>query len=202
VERLGVEQAAEAALEIASRNTQAIFLSLDIDVVDPANAPGTGTPEPGGLSSREMLRFISIVAREAPLCGMEVVEVSPRAVSSAVGWSQPHGGAALWAGGRQAAGGNAYLPPPTRPSTRLPGGRSQPAASTSPAYRTSGTRPRTTCAAAQHRQIPVVPRFGYLSGREDLVVWFPGRAWRVAVASQRIMRARARRLLAGRGRWG
>jgi hypothetical protein len=41
------------------------------------NAPGTGTPEPGGLSSREMLRFISIVAKEAPLCGMEVVEVSP-----------------------------------------------------------------------------------------------------------------------------
>jgi arginase family enzyme len=49
----------------------------DMDVVDPGNAPGTGTPEPGGLSSREMLRFISIVARETPLCGMEVVEVSP-----------------------------------------------------------------------------------------------------------------------------
>jgi arginase family enzyme len=46
------------------------------------DAPGTGTPEPGGLSSREMLRFISIVAREAPLCGMEVVEVAadPRGV--------------------------------------------------------------------------------------------------------------------------
>jgi agmatinase len=77
VERLGIERAAEAALEIASRNTEAIFLSLDIDVVDPGNAPGTGTPEPGGLSSREMLRFISIMAKEAPLCGMEVVEVSP-----------------------------------------------------------------------------------------------------------------------------
>ena len=48
-------------------------LSLDIDVVDPRHRH----PEPGGLSSREMLRFISIVAREAPLCGMEVVEVSP-----------------------------------------------------------------------------------------------------------------------------
>lgn len=46
-------------------------------MVDPGNAPGTGTPEPGGLSSREMLRFITIVATEAPLCGMEVVEVSP-----------------------------------------------------------------------------------------------------------------------------
>jgi agmatinase len=77
VERLGIERAAEAALEVASKDTEAIFLSLDIDVVDPGNAPGTGTPEPGGLSSREMLRFISIVAKEAPLCGMEVVEVSP-----------------------------------------------------------------------------------------------------------------------------
>jgi agmatinase len=77
VERLGIERAAEAALEIASKGTSAIFLSLDIDVVDPGNAPGTGTPEPGGLTSREMLRFITIVAKEAPLCGMEVVEVSP-----------------------------------------------------------------------------------------------------------------------------
>jgi arginase family enzyme len=42
-----IERAAEAALEIASRDTEAIFLSLDIDVVDPGNAPGTGTPEPG-----------------------------------------------------------------------------------------------------------------------------------------------------------
>jgi arginase family enzyme len=59
-----------------------LFEELDIvdvvaDVDDSGNAPGTGTSEPGGLSSREMLRFISIVAKEAPLCGMEVVEVSP-----------------------------------------------------------------------------------------------------------------------------
>lgn len=77
VERVGIERAAEVALEIASRNTEAIFLSLDIDVCDPAHAPGTGTPEPGGLTAREMLRFIAIIAREAPLCGMEVVEVAP-----------------------------------------------------------------------------------------------------------------------------
>jgi arginase family enzyme len=43
----------------------------------PATRRAPAPPEPGGLSSREMLRFISIVAREAPLCGMEVVEVSP-----------------------------------------------------------------------------------------------------------------------------
>lgn len=77
IEDLGIERAAEVAVEIASENTDAIFLSLDIDVVDPGHAPGTGTPEPGGLSSREMLKFIRIVAKEAPLCGMEVVEVAP-----------------------------------------------------------------------------------------------------------------------------
>lgn len=77
LERLGVERAAEAALEIASKGTEAIFLSLDIDVVDPGSAPGTGTPDPGGLTSREMLTFITTIAREAPLCGMEVVEVAP-----------------------------------------------------------------------------------------------------------------------------
>lgn len=47
------------------------------DVCDPAHAPGTGTPEPGGLTAREMLRFITLVAKEASLCGMEVVEVAP-----------------------------------------------------------------------------------------------------------------------------
>src|SRR5205814_8433291 len=57
VEELGVEKAAEIAIEIASEETEAIFLSLDIDVVDPGYAPGTGSPEPGGLTPREMLKF-------------------------------------------------------------------------------------------------------------------------------------------------
>jgi agmatinase len=77
IEEMGVEKAAATALEIASQGTKAIFLSLDIDVVDPGFAPGTGSPEPGGLTPRELLKFIRIVAQEAPLCGMEVVEVSP-----------------------------------------------------------------------------------------------------------------------------
>jgi arginase family enzyme len=49
---------------VIAGQSKAIFLSLDIDVVDPGDAPGTGTPKPGGLSSREMLRFISIAARK------------------------------------------------------------------------------------------------------------------------------------------
>ena len=54
-----------------------VFLSVDIDVCDPGFAPGTGTPEPGGLTPRELLRAVRRIATETPLAGMEVVEVSP-----------------------------------------------------------------------------------------------------------------------------
>ncbi len=76
IDRFGLERIAEMALEIAWKNASCVFLSFDIDSVDPAFAPGTGTPEPGGLSPREALRLLQIVTREG-LCGMEVVEVSP-----------------------------------------------------------------------------------------------------------------------------
>lgn len=77
IEELGIDKAVEIAIEVASEGTKAIFLSLDIDVVDPGYAPGTGSPEPGGLTPREMLKFIRTVAKETPLVGMEVVEVAP-----------------------------------------------------------------------------------------------------------------------------
>ena len=54
-----------------------VFLSVDIDVCDPAFAPGTGVPEPGGLDGRELLRAVRRIAASLPLAGMEVVEVSP-----------------------------------------------------------------------------------------------------------------------------
>ena len=54
-----------------------LFLSFDIDVCDPAFAPGTGTPEPGGITAREALRAVRRLAFEVGLAGMEVVEVSP-----------------------------------------------------------------------------------------------------------------------------
>ena len=53
------------------------FLSFDIDVCDPAFAPGTGTPEPGGISARDAIRAVRRIATEVGLAGMEVVEVSP-----------------------------------------------------------------------------------------------------------------------------
>lgn len=53
-----------------------LYVTLDIDVVDPAFAPGTGTPEPGGHSSRDLLRCIPLLAG-ARLVGFDLVEVSP-----------------------------------------------------------------------------------------------------------------------------
>jgi len=61
----------------AAREFEHVFLSFDIDVCDPAFAPGTGTPEPGGITAREALRAVRRLATDVGLAGMEVVEVSP-----------------------------------------------------------------------------------------------------------------------------
>jgi agmatinase len=54
-----------------------VFISVDIDVVDPGFAPGTGTPEPGGLTSRQILDTVRRLGRELNVIGADVVEVSP-----------------------------------------------------------------------------------------------------------------------------
>lgn len=54
-----------------------VFVSIDVDVVDPGMAPGTGTPEPGGLTSRQILDAVRTLGRDLPVVGMDVVEVSP-----------------------------------------------------------------------------------------------------------------------------
>ncbi len=76
VDEMGTKKAAERALELAWDGAKAVYLSFDIDSIDPGFAPGTGTPEPGGFLPREALEMVRLIAREG-LCGMEVVEVSP-----------------------------------------------------------------------------------------------------------------------------
>ena len=73
----GLEACLDEAFEIALDECDAVFLSVDIDVCDPGHAPGTGTPEPGGLSSRELLDAVRRICRELPVAGIDVVEVSP-----------------------------------------------------------------------------------------------------------------------------
>ncbi len=76
VEELGIHKTTEIALELAWKDAKAVYLSFDIDSIDPGFAPGTGTPEPGGFTPREALEMVRLIAREG-LCAMEVVEVSP-----------------------------------------------------------------------------------------------------------------------------
>jgi agmatinase len=77
IERMGIDKAVEMALEVAwSGGVKAVYLSFDIDSVDPAFAPATGWPEPGGFLSREALALVRGISREG-LAGMEIVEVSP-----------------------------------------------------------------------------------------------------------------------------
>jgi agmatinase len=73
----GLDDCLTEALAIATDECDGVFLSVDVDVVDPGLAPGTGTPEPGGLSSRQLLDAVRRIAMEVPLAGVDVVEVSP-----------------------------------------------------------------------------------------------------------------------------
>lgn len=61
---------------LAEHGHPPLYLSLDIDCLDPAFAPGTGTPEPGGLTTNQVLTLLEGLA-ELPCVGMDCVEVSP-----------------------------------------------------------------------------------------------------------------------------
>lgn len=73
----GLDECLTEAFAIAVDECDGVFLSVDIDVADPGHAPGTGTPEPGGLSSRQLLDAVRRICLELPVVGMDVVEVSP-----------------------------------------------------------------------------------------------------------------------------
>ena len=78
----GLEECLSEAFTIATDDCDAVFLSVDIDVVDPGMAPGTGTPEPGGLTGRQLLDAVRRIAMELPLGrhgrGRGVATVRPR----------------------------------------------------------------------------------------------------------------------------
>jgi agmatinase len=73
----GLQACLTEAFAIATDQCEGVFLSVDIDVCDPGHAPGTGTPEPGGLSARELLDSVRRICLELPVVGVDVVEVSP-----------------------------------------------------------------------------------------------------------------------------
>lgn len=73
----GMRKTMERALDIVTANTDWVHLSLDLDVVDPAHAPGVGTPVPGGITYREAHLAMEMLYDSGRLRSMEVVEVNP-----------------------------------------------------------------------------------------------------------------------------
>jgi agmatinase len=73
----GLDAVLDEVFTVATDDCDAVFLSVDVDVVDPGSAPGTGTPEPGGLTSRQLLDAVRRIAMDLHLVGVDVVEVSP-----------------------------------------------------------------------------------------------------------------------------
>ena len=77
IEKKGFDSVLEMAISEALDGPDKLYISVDVDVMDPAFAPGTGTPEPGGISSLELLRAIREIVLSKGMVAMDVVEVAP-----------------------------------------------------------------------------------------------------------------------------
>jgi agmatinase len=73
----GIRAVLDDVIREALDSTDGIYLSVDIDVLDPGFAPGTGTPEPGGMAPVDLLRAVRRIALETNVVGVDVVEVAP-----------------------------------------------------------------------------------------------------------------------------
>jgi arginase len=77
IDQLGISEVMRQALAIAGQQNDGIHLSLDMDALDPKEAPGVGTPVRGGLTYREAHLAMEIIADSGNLVSMDVVEVNP-----------------------------------------------------------------------------------------------------------------------------
>jgi len=77
VEKYGWQKVMDDVLAEASKVAKNLFISFDVDVIDPAFIPGTSTPEPGGLYMREALPLMRRLCAENNVVGMEMVELRP-----------------------------------------------------------------------------------------------------------------------------
>jgi agmatinase len=104
----GAEKTAEA---IAGRleGASAVYVTVDIDVLDPAFAPGTGTPEAGGVSTRDLLELLRVLFERLPVRALDLVEVAPpldcaditsfaaaKVIYEAFGWTAKRLGRRTW----------------------------------------------------------------------------------------------------------
>ena len=104
IDRYGMVTALEKAIERVSRDVDGIYLSLDLDALDPEHAPGVGTPVSAGLSQREAHLACEMIAETGKLIGMDLVEVNPildlqnRTASLAVDFALSSLGRRIWNG--------------------------------------------------------------------------------------------------------
>jgi len=77
IDRFGMVTVIEKAIHHVSRDVDGIYLSFDMDALDPRHAPGVGTPVPGGLTFREAHLACEVIAETGKLVGMDMVEVNP-----------------------------------------------------------------------------------------------------------------------------
>lgn len=77
IEKRGFPVVMNEVIKEANDGPEYIFVSFDIDTLDPAYAPGTGTPEPGGLTPREAFPILRRLCAETNVIGFELVELSP-----------------------------------------------------------------------------------------------------------------------------
>lgn len=77
VHRLGIQEITKQAISIVSNNTEGIYLSFDMDALDPNEAPGVGTPVLNGLNSREAFILAEMLFRTKSMIGIDVVETNP-----------------------------------------------------------------------------------------------------------------------------
>jgi agmatinase len=80
VRDLGIREVVRRAIEAIGPGP--VYLTVDVDVLDPAFVPGTGTPEPGGMTATDLLLAVRTVAAELDLVGADVVEVIPTTVGT------------------------------------------------------------------------------------------------------------------------
>ncbi len=73
----GIKKVIQDAISAAAADTDAVYVTFDIDAVDPSVAPGTGTPEPGGLSADQALTVMETLGRHEKVGAADLMEVAP-----------------------------------------------------------------------------------------------------------------------------